>query len=222
MRKFFAIIIPMMLLAGNARAQAYKYEIGAAVGIGAYVGDANTNPFHKPGAAYGVIFRQNINYRWAIKYDLATTRMRGTTEGLGYAFPDGLKYSFSRQVLDFGAQAEFNFFSYGVGESYKETRRFSPYITAGIGFTAVPRKGDGYFNLNIPLGVGLKYKIGTRWNIGLEFTMRKTLGDKLDGKALKDPYRISSKIFKNTDWYSLTIFTISYDIGRKGMICNNL
>ena len=44
MRKFFAIIIPMMLLAGNARAQAYKYEIGAAVGIGAYVSDANTNP----------------------------------------------------------------------------------------------------------------------------------------------------------------------------------
>ena len=123
MRKFFAMIIPMMLLAGNAHAQAYKYEIGAAVGIGAYVGDANTNPFHKPGAAYGVIFRQNINYRWAIKYDLATTRMRGTTEGLGYAFPDGLKYSFSRQVLDFGAQAEFNFRRHRIYRRSPQRRR---------------------------------------------------------------------------------------------------
>lgn len=70
------------------------------------------------------------------------------------------------------------------------------------------------------MGVGLKYKIAQRWNVGVEFTMRKTLGDKLDGKALKDPYRITSGAFKNTDWYSLTMISVTYDIGRKCVDCN--
>ena len=222
MRKFLAIIVLLTLSAGTARAQAYKYEIGAMAGMGYYIGDVNTKPFRKPGAAFGVMFKQNINYRWAIKYDFATTRVRGTTEGWDEPFPGGLSYSFRRQVLDFGAQAEFNFFSYGMGESYKETSRITPYLTAGLGFTAVPCKGDGYFHVNIPFGVGVKYKLAPRWNIGLSFTLHKTLGDKLDGRALKDPHRITSKAFKNTDWYSLAVLTISYDIGRKGMICNNL
>lgn len=222
MRKVLAIIILMTLAPGMAVAQEYKYEIGAAAGLGFYVGDANAKPSKEPGAAFGVIFRQNINYRWAIKYNFATMRAKGTTEGWNNAFPAGENYTFSRQVLDFGAQAEFNFFHYGVGESFKETRRFSPYIVAGLGFTAVPCKDDGYFSVNIPMGVGLKYKIARRWNIGLEFTMRKSLGDKLDGKALNDPLHITSSAFKNTDWYSFTMISISYDIGRKGMICNNL
>ena len=52
--------------------------------------------------------------------------------------------------------------------------------------------------------------------------MRKSLGDKLDGKVLDDPYKIQSSAFKNTDWYSFTWFTITYDFGRKKTICNNL
>ena len=161
-------------------AQEYLYEIGAAAGMGVYIGDINTRPFHNPGGAYGVMFRQHINYRWALKYNVSMARMKGSTEGWDNVLPGNAQYEFSRPLLDFGAQAEFNFFHYGVGESYKGTRRFSPYIVAGLGFSAVPRKGDGYFSLQIPMGVGLKYKIARRWNIGLEFTMRKTLGDKLD------------------------------------------
>ncbi len=222
MKKYIAIIILIAMMPIGVSAQEYKYEIGASAGLGFYIGDANTKPFRGPGPVFGVLFRQNFNYRWALKYNMTTMRANGTTEGWNNAFPGGASYTFSRQVLDFGVQAEFNFFHYGVGESYKDTKRFSPYIVAGVGFTAVPCKGDGYFSLNIPLGVGLKYKIGRRWNVGLEFTMRKSLGDKLDGKDLDDPMHISSAAFKNTDWYSYTMISISYDIGKKGMICNNL
>lgn len=220
MRKGIVIIVLAVGGLFSLSAQEYRYEIGAAAGMGFYIGDINSKPFRKPGGAYGLMFRQNINYRWALKYNVSMTRVKGTTRGWENVLPENAQYEFCRPVLDFGAQAEFNFFHYGIGEAYKGTRRFSPYIVAGIGFTAVPKKGDGYFNLQIPMGVGLKYKIAQRWNIGVEFTMRKTLGDKLDGKALKDPYRITSAAFKNTDWYSLTMISITYDIGRKCVDCN--
>lgn len=220
MRKWLAIVLGLVVGQLPLSAQEYLYEIGAAGGIGAYVGDISSNPFHKPGGAYGVLFRQHINYRWALKYNLSMTRVKGSTEGLSNVFPGNAQFSFSRPVMDFGAEAEFNFFHYGMGESYKGTRRFTPYIVTGLGFTAVPRKGDGYFSLHIPMGVGLKYKMARRWNLCVEFTMRKTLGDKLDGKALDDPYRITSAAFKNTDWYALTMISITYDIGRKCVDCN--
>ena len=56
----------------------------------------------------------------------------------------------------------------------------------------------------------------------LEFSMRKTLGDKLDGKALDDPYGINSSSLKNTDWYSYTLLSVTYDFGMKKKICNNI
>ena len=40
---------------------------------------------------------------------------------------------------------------------------------------------------NIPLGVGLKFKLSQRWNIGFEFLMKKTFSDRLDGEQLKRP-----------------------------------
>ena len=52
--------------------------------------------------------------------------------------------------------------------------------------------------------------------------MRKTLGDKLDGKALDDPYGINSSSLKNTDWYSYTLLSVTYDFGMKKKICNNI
>ena len=52
--------------------------------------------------------------------------------------------------------------------------------------------------------------------------MRKTLGDNIDGKQLDDPYRIESAALKNTDWYSYTMFSVTYDFGRKRRVCNNI
>lgn len=223
MKKLFLIIIILTTLMTGAQSQDFKYEIGAAGGVGFYMGDANPSKiFRKSGAAFGAIFRRNLNYRWAIKCDLATSGIKGDTRGLPGVFPGGTHYVFNRQLIDIGAQAEFNFFHYGWGYSYLGTKRFAPYLLGGIGFTAVPEKGDGYFSLNIPIGVGVKYKLAQRWNIGLEFSMRKSLGDKLDGRSLDDPYKISSSALKNTDWYSFTWITITYDFGRKKAICNNL
>ena len=222
MKKLLLIVCIWRFVAG-VTAQDYKYEAGGALGIGFYMGDANQYvPFHHMKAAYGLVFRHNINYRWAVKANLSSMRISGDTKDFSNVFPEGKQMQFSRQLFDLGAQMEFNFFNYGIGYSYLGTSRIAPYLLAGFGFTFSPSGGDHSFNVNIPLGVGVKYKLSARWNIGLEFTMRKTFGDKLDGKALDDPYLIESSSFKNTDWYSFTMFSVTYDFGYKKRICNNL
>ena len=214
------LIILFLFTTTIISAQSYKYEIGAGTGIGFYIGDANPNkPFSKPGAAFDMTFRWNINYRWALKCGLSTATMRG--ESSRY-FPSEESFSFKRQLVDLGVQAEFNFFNYGMGQTYLNTKRISPYILAGVYFAMIPKAGDGFYSLSLPLGVGVKYKPGKRWNMMLEFSMRKTLGDKLDGKALDDPYLIESAALKNTDWYSYTMFTVTYDFGRRRRVCNNI
>ena len=136
MKKLFLIIIIFITGIAKGWGQDFKYEIGAAAGIGFYMGDVNPSKvFRKPGAAFGVVFRRNLNYRWAIKCDLATSGIKGDTKGNSNIFPGGAHYSFNRQLIDMGAQAEFNFFHYGWGYSYLGTKRFAPYLLAGLGIT---------------------------------------------------------------------------------------
>lgn len=217
------LIILFLITTTLMSAQSYKYEIGAGAGLGFYMGDTNPNkPFRKPGAAFDMAFRWNINYRWALKCGLSTATLRGESAGNGVYYPASATYKFKRQMVDLGIQAEFNFFNYGIGQSYLNTKRISPYILAGVGFVMVPKKGDGYYSLDLPLGVGVKYKAGKRWNLMFEFSMRKTLGDKLDGKTLDDPMHIESSALKNTDWYSYTMFSVTYDFGLRRRVCNNI
>lgn len=220
--KRFAILFLIIFVATTTKAQTYKYEAGGGVGMGFYMGDINPNTaFKDVGFAAEATFRWNINYRWAIKTGISTSTLKGTTSGLDFNFPELTDYSFKRQVIDFGVQGEFNFFKYGMEKGYLDTKRLSPYILMGFGFCVVPAKGDSYFNVNLPIGAGVKYKLAKRWNLALEFTMRKTLGDKLDGKSADDPLLIESSAFKNSDWYSHTMVTITYNFGIRTIICNN-
>ena len=75
------------------------------------------------------------------------------------------------------------------------------------------------FTANVPLGLGFKYKIGERMNVGLDWAMHFSLSDKLDGR--KDPYGIASTgIFKNTDCYSVLQLTLTYSFMPKCSTCN--
>ena len=77
--------------------------------------------------------------------------------------------------------------------------------------------GDA-FTMNVPMGLGVKYKLSARLNLGLEFTMRMSLSDKLDG--LKDLNGINSGFAKNKDWYSFTMISITYEFSKRCRTCH--
>ena len=221
MKKIIPIIVILMSCTAAVSAQDYRFDAGLAGGISCYMGDANqVSPWHRPGAAISGVFRFLLNYRWAVKTDISAMQFSGDTRDFDNQFPNGGAYSFESWQYRLGGQIEFNFFNYGMGYSYLNTKRISPYLLAGagVGYSTVD---GGYVSVDGSLGLGVKYKIAPRWNISLEFAMHKTLGDSFDGKSLSDPYHIKSSVLKNTDWFSTTLFSITYEFGRKKEICNN-
>lgn len=186
-----------------------------------YLGDANTaNLWSNPSWDAELLFRYMLNPRFAFKTNFYVGGLRGDSSKMTNVFPGGETYKFSTTFYELGEMFEFNFFNYGMGESYRKLKRFSPYITAGLGVTAWTVGGKMGAAFTIPLGVGVKYKLSERWNLGFEFIMKKTFSDSLDGDSLKDPLGIKSSFMKNTDWFSTMSLTISYEFSKRCAVCN--
>lgn len=213
----------------------YKMEVGAGAGVSFYLGDANSTPFAHMGAMGGAIVRRNLNQRMVVKGNLAMGHISGTSEGrfiptdpLSETAEGGMptRVDFARNLIDVGAQFEMNFWGYGRGGGFKEVSPITPYATAGLGLTLAVGGAGTDAGLCLPIGVGVKYKVRPRWNIGLEWTMRFTTSDRLDvSKAeqqqLFQPYGVKSIGLKNKDCYSFTMLFVTYDICPKLRKCNN-
>ena len=212
----------LLCLAGSVRADEleYRYEFGGMVGGSCYYGDANYSSIMKNvGIMGGIVGRYNINPT------LAMAKISGNTSDSDNRYPGG-DVEFSRTIYDLGAQFECNLFAYGDASGYKSTSRLAPYIFAGLGVTFAPKPAKNVFAPNIPLGVGVKYKIAPRINVGCELSFRFTFSDELDvtnetAPILNDPYGIKSGGLKNKDSYSFLSISVTYDFSPKFRKCNN-
>lgn len=218
-RMLLAALTSLMLCASPASAQSeleYALELGVMAGGSFYLGDANTGGLYKnTKMAAGLMGRYNFNPRMSLKFDIAYGGIAGQADPSAFPVNGAKAWKFDKKLYDVGAQFELSFWGYGVGGGYKGHKRLTPYIQMGLGTTSC----DGVFALNIPLGFGIKYKLKPRWNVGVDWSMRFTFSDKLDG--ISDPLGIKSTGFKNKDSYGLTMFYISYDLCPKYRKCNN-
>lgn len=223
---FALLIIPFFCL--QAQELEYKMELGGMLGGSFYMGDANyTTPFKNTNFAGAIIARYIFNPHMVIKGNLAMGKISGNTADFKNVYPDHHQTSFKRNIFDLGAQYEYNFWGYGIGNSYQGNKRITPYILGGFGFTFAPSKAKNVFTINFPIGIGVKYKVAPRVNLGCEFTMRFSLSDGLDvtnkeGLQLNNPYGIKGKGFKNKDSYAFATFFVTYDLFPKYRKCNNL
>lgn len=204
----------------------YRYEVGAMLGGATYYGDTNySSPLDNFGIMGGALFRYNINPRMAVKADFAVARISGSTAGGDNVYPGG-DAAFARTLYELGAQYECHFLAYGDGVGYKQSRRLAPYVFAGLGLTYAPAPAKHVLTPNIPVGVGLKWKVAPRLNLGCELSYRFTFSDNLDvtqknGALLDDPYGIESGVMKNKDGYSFLSVFLTYDLSPKYRKCNN-
>lgn len=201
----------------------YKFDIGAGAGMSGYLGDANeSNMYKHPGFTGNLSFRYLANSRFAIRGLLSASTLSGNTADWDNVLPDGQQYSFSSWVYDLQARAEFNFFAFGIGETYKRLRRWTPYLTLGIGCALSSSGGSTAAAFSLPMGAGIKFKVTRRFNLALEFAMTKVFGDHVDGPDLSDLYTIKSSFFKNTDWYSTLAVSFSYEFGPRCVVCHRI
>lgn len=215
-----AAFIPATTAAQEAR---YRWDVGASVGMSGYEGDANDGfMFRRPGVALSALGRYNIDSRWAVRAQFGMMTLHGDTDDLDTALPGDLSYSFSSTLYDLSARCEFNFFPYGIGETYKKLRRWTPFVSAGLGLTMSSVDSHRYTAMSVPLGVGVKFKPRERLNLAVELTMAKTTSDHLDGPDLSDIYGIKSSFLKNTDWTSTLTVSVSFEFGERCTVCNRI
>ena len=221
-----AISAVILCLASAATAQnvdddSFRFDAGVNIGMSGYLGDANQSSiFSRPGFGGQLSLRYLPNTRMTFRGVLTAASISGNTADWDNKLPDGQDYKFTSSVYDLSVRYEFNFFAYGIGETYKKLRRWTPYVTAGIGVNLASCDGSTAIAPSIPLGLGVKYKFRPRWNLMAEFTMTKVFGDKVDGSALSDPYGIKSSFIKNTDWVSMISIGISYEFSRRCSTCH--
>ncbi len=217
--KRILLLVIFLSSLGIAKSQEYLYEIGPTAGASFYSGDANNFAlFQQPKSVYGISLRRNFNFRTALKVDLLKAEVAANPMDVSNIMPVEGYSKFKTGFYDVNAHLEYSFFSYSDSFEYKETHRFSPYIFAGVGVTFITDPSNKT-KVNIPIGLGVKYKLFHRWNVGLEYSMNMLLSDKLE--QFEDKYNIGTQsALKNKDWYSYLKFYVTFDIIERSCKCN--
>lgn len=225
MQRFLALLLFALSL--PLAAQDYdEYRMEAGVGAGGCFGinDTNSKLFGQAGAAGGALLRFVLNPRMAVKTSLTYGSSKGTTDQVSQFLPAvpgtsgtaRLQHAFSGALIDFSVLYELHFLPYGFYSGYQGLHRLVPYTQMGLDVTY--STAGKAATPSIPIGFGIKYKLTERLNLGVEWRMHFTLGDKLDN--LENPLGIKSSGFKNKDHFSVGLVTLTYSFAPKCQTCN--
>lgn len=208
LKRLFAVsafLLPSFLFA-QQQAIVQEGEFGIGFGAAHYFGDLNTRAhLNRPKPAATIFFRKNFgNYiagRVAASFaQLGYSDIYNTQNQVMQT----RNLSFNTNVWELALQGDFNFFRFMPGEPGYD---FTPYITLGAGiFSYDPyaylngqkyylrplntegqgsaqypdRKPYSSMAVSIPFGVGVKYSLNEKINIGFEIVHRFTNTDYLD------------------------------------------
>ena len=198
----------------------YRLELGAGIGTTFNFTDVKD----QLGLSAAAVARFPLNPRMAVKTQFSYTQVKGSTQDLSTFIPanpnatgeERLNHSVTSAIYDLSALYEIHFLPYGYYRDYRGYKRLVPYLQIGFGLTY--GAAGKAFTANIPLGIGMKYKVAPRLNLGLDWLVHFSLSDKLDG--LDAPLGISSELFRNKDVYSTLTLTLTYDLNPRCPTCN--
>lgn len=204
---FVLLIFPYASKGQKNIAGAGLHEFGAGIGALNYTGDISPGfnvKFFRPAGM--VFYRYNISPVVSFRAAFLIGNLHADESKLQDPIPGARKASFSSQLTEFALTTEYNFFNY---RPKKEVYRFSPYLTAGL--AAYNSKLSGGAQLAVPMGLGLKYRLNKRINLGLELVARKTFTDKIDGVDSSYILGVHQTANPNSkDWYYYAGFSLSW------------
>ena len=221
----------------------------------------------------GVFAKYNFNPFVSVKSFMNFGRIKAADENSREQGLRNRNLSFRSNIFELGAALELSIIPFGWHQENKKDEsyyRFAPYISAGLNmFHFNPQtkykgnwvdlqplrtegQGQGTVNVNqyaltqfaIPVGLGIKYQINSRFVLGFELGLRKTFTDYLDdvsgvyansanqstlsaelayrGDELPDwngvyyPAAGAKRGDKlDKDWYLMNMFSMSYKLNKR-------
>jgi hypothetical protein len=204
-------------------------EIGLIAGSSYYIGELNTSVqvINKVRPSVGLFYRKNLSKRYALRFGANYAMLSATDKLSSTELSQFRQLSFSTNLLEGYGILEFNFIPYQINNY--ATSRFTPYVFIGVaGFWVRPRVDGGgdrevakadVIAPSIPFGLGVKFNFLRNLGLGIEWGMRKTFTDQIDGLSEKyvSGYQLSNT--QNNDWYSIIGITLNYKILTKSDHC---
>ena len=215
-KKLIGLAVIVVLAFAGMPSTAQTLEVGLFGGGSYYLGEMNPGThFKNTHLAYGVLARLNTNRRLAFTFSVYRGTIEGTDNVTGRVVEQD--YSFKTSLYDISATASFNFLEYFTGSK----RHFwTPYVFAGLGasFSKLTTA------MNVPFGLGFKFGFSERLGAGIEWGMRKTFTDYLDGVNFTE-YQNGLDNGKDKtgtwDWYNFFGINLTYKINlRSKLKCN--
>ena len=225
-----AILIIIVFLLHSIKGQSQNSEIGFFGGTSYYLGELNPGiqVVNKIRPALGVFYRKNTSKRYALRIGANYGRLAASDNMNSTELSSFRQLSFSSGILEAYGVLEFNFIPYQINNY--STSSFTPYVFIGAAvFRASPdienngslvasSKG-AIIAPSIPFGLGLKFNFVGNLGLSLEWGMRKTFTDEIDGlsESYDGGYQLSNT--QNKDWYSFVGITLNYKILTKTDHC---
>jgi hypothetical protein len=246
-----------------------RSELGVLLGGSYYIGDLNQfKHFYGTQPAAGLLYRYTYHTRLALRANFMYGKVMASDADARLAQHVNRNLSFESNIFELAGGVEFNYMPFFLGsEKYRGTAyllaqigvfrmnpktelngdliELQPLGTEGQGSDLNNRKNYSLTQLSIPLGVGMKFALGKKVAIGLEYGFRKTFTDYLDdvgsnsyvdvtelsaangplAAALSNRSLDGSRYGKRgnestSDWYSFFGAMITFRLGQPNK-CNN-
>ena len=192
-------------------------EFGIFAGASYYKGDVNPSKhFYAPLPSMGAFYRHIASEHFAIRMGFVYGLLQGNDLDFNNSFQQNRAHAFNASFIDMGFHVEFNFLPF---KAKRFERLATPFVTSGLAYTLASNDAaeiKGY--PSIPLGLGVKFAWNQRLTTSLEWTMRKTFLDTIDGIVSVGKNFRNSFIHHN-DYIYLTGITIAYKLYEPRIDC---
>ena len=229
MRYFLSIfLITSCIFLGNSQ----TYEVGGFLGGTNYIGDiGKTNYISPNNLVFGGIFKWNRSARHSFRGSIMYGQIKGDDSESSEERRKQRGYSFNNSILEASVGLEYTFWEFNIHSGYPEG---TPYLYTGLtyfGYNALYKRGndqiveyDNAGSIAIPMVIGYKATVGSRFVIGFEIGARYTFTDNLDGSnptgGLADEETLKFGNINSDDWYVFTGVSLTVMFGRKPCYCN--
>lgn len=225
-QNYYLLIVAILFTTFTAYGQQEKWEggffLGAANSYGDLIEPDFLFDFNETNLAFGFFVKRSMSEVLGVRFGLTSGSISGS-DAKNNAELQQRGFSFENRITELSLLAQYEPLA---GKRFKGSRFhkiLSPYVFAGVGgaFSNPDTDYGDKNNLRVredesadkeqfvyttPVGVGLRYDITRKWNIGLELGLRPTYDDLIDGvSASGDP--------DDNDWYTFGGITLTTRFG---------
>jgi hypothetical protein len=173
----------------SRRRTSRQHELGFLAGGSYYIGDLNNREhfvYSKP--AFGIFYRLNNDFRTAFRFGFNYGKLSASDSEHNVDYQQERDLSFTTNLYELNALAEFNFTEYRIGN---DKHRFSLFVFGGLStFYFITESSGGVgpdegvsvpkLQVSVPFGVGFKLNLGKKAGLSFEWGPRRTFTDYLD------------------------------------------